>query len=131
MGGGSFPLPPKRTVTTSLVPSAWVDDELIKERKAGLQMYLTNLLHDLKFRTHLELVRFLAPSAGFKDAEATGASPVMVSKGALVSRHALHDEDIRKPIAASYYPAWASSTVAPSDINFSKFDVIFFGKPKS
>lgn len=131
LGDGSFPFPPKRTVTTSLVPSAWVDDELINERKAGLQMYLSNLLHDLKFRAHVELVRFLAPSAGFKDAEASGASPVMVSKGALASRRALHDEDIRKPIAASYYPAWASGTVAPSDIDFSKFDVIFFGKLKS
>ena len=131
MGGGSFPLPPKRVVATSLVPSAWVDDELIKERKAGLQIYLTTLLHDLKFRAHLELVRFLTPSAGLRDAEAYDASPVMVSKGALVSRPASNDEDIRKPIAASYYPAWASGTVAPNDINFSKFDVIFFGKFKS
>lgn len=131
LGGDSFPLPPKRTVATSLVPSAWVDDELIKERKAGLQMYLNNLLHDLKFRNHLELARFLAPSAGFKDAEASGASPVMVSKSASVLRRALNDEDIRKPIAASYYPAWASGTVAPSDIDFSKFDVIFFGESKS
>lgn len=118
-------------MTTSLVPSAWVDDELIKERKAGLQMYLTNLLHDLNFRAHLELIRFLTPSAGFKDAERSGASPVMVSKGAPVSRRVLNDEDIRKPIAASYYPAWASGTIAPSDIDFKKFDLIFFGKPKS
>ena len=129
--GSSSPLPPKRAITTSLVPSAWVDDELIKERKAGLQIYLTNLLHDLKFRAHLELIRFLAPSAGFRDAEVSSASPVMTAKGAPVSRPVLNDEDIRKPIAASYYPAWASDTVAPSDIDFSKFDVIFFGKPKS
>ena len=94
-------------------------------------MYLIDLLHDLKFRAHLELVRFLAPSAGFNDTEAYGTSPVMASKGALVSRHALNGEDMRKPIAASYYPAWASGTVAPSDINFSKFDIIFFGKSKS
>ncbi|KIM37880.1 glycoside hydrolase family 18 protein [Hebeloma cylindrosporum] len=126
LGGGSFPLPPKRIITTSLVPSAWVDDELIKERKAGLQMYLTDLLHDLKLRNHLELVRFLAPSVDFMDVEGSGASPAMVSKGTPVSRPTLNDEDTHKPISATYYPAWASGTLAPSDIDFSKFDVIFF-----
>jgi len=53
---------------------------------------------------------------------------VMVSKGALVSRCALNDA-ISKPIAASYYPAWASGTLALSNINFLNFN--FFGEPKS
>lgn len=111
------------------MPSAWVEDELIKERKAGLQIYLANLIHDLNFRAHPELVQFLTPSADFWDTQLTfDAPPVMVSKGPPVSRPTSTGEDIRKPIAASYYPAWASGTVAPSDIDFSKFDVIFFGK---
>ena len=68
-------------------------------------MYLPNLLHDLKFRAHLELVRFLAPSAGFKDAE---ASAIMALKGALVSRRTLNDEDAHRTELLSYLGLWHS-----------------------
>ncbi|CAA7268385.1 unnamed protein product [Cyclocybe aegerita] len=146
--GDCFPLPPKRTITTSVVPCAWMDDRLIEERKRGLQMYLTYLLHDLARRRDPELARFLAPgyyryigrlSAANNAKDGPGGeqvtTPSMIqAKSALASSYmrsgganaAGTDEDRKKPIAASYYPSWAADTLPPSKIDFSKFDVIFF-----
>ncbi|KAF8970627.1 glycoside hydrolase superfamily [Flammula alnicola] len=114
--GGSLPLPPKRVVATTLAPSAWIDDDLIKERKIGLQMYLTDLIHDLERRRHPE---FLTP--------VSGSLPDMVSKTTLASKAAAFKDDNNiKFVAASYYPSWSSDTLAPNTIDFSKFDILFF-----
>ncbi|KAF7351121.1 Glycoside hydrolase family 18 protein [Mycena sanguinolenta] len=39
-------LPPKRILATTFIPSAWVDDTLIAERKDGLKAYLNTVLGD-------------------------------------------------------------------------------------
>ena len=31
------------------------------------------------------------------------------------------------PVAAAYYPAWAVTAHPPEKLDFSKFDIIFFG----
>lgn len=31
------------------------------------------------------------------------------------------------PVAAAYYPDWATGTIAPQDIDFSRFDILLFG----
>ncbi|OBZ70107.1 putative endochitinase [Grifola frondosa] len=55
-------LPPKRILVTSFIPSAWIDDQLIAERKAGLSAYLSNLLQLPQYRAHKALLEFLSPS---------------------------------------------------------------------
>ena len=36
-----------------------------------------------------------------------------------------------KPLAAAYYPDWSSDTFPPSKLDFSKFDILLFGKELS
>ncbi|KAG2005561.1 endochitinase, variant 2 [Coprinopsis cinerea AmutBmut pab1-1] len=54
-----FKLPPKRLLVTYFIPSAWVDDALISERKSGLTNYLNNLLASPDFKNHSALTQFL------------------------------------------------------------------------
>ncbi len=103
-----------------LVPTAWVDDALIAERKAGLQMFLTDILHDLSLRTRPEVLRFLAP-----DAANTTYAPAMMSTGAPASY--ARDGVAGRYISASYYPSWSADALPAHTIDFSKFDVLFFG----
>ena len=55
-----FNLPPKRLFVTTFVPSAWLDDAQIAERKAGLTTYLCDLLAS-KFKHSEVLAEFLSP----------------------------------------------------------------------
>jgi hypothetical protein len=32
-----------------------------------------------------------------------------------------------KPVAAAYYPSWASYSRTPESLDFSKFDILFYG----
>lgn len=118
--GSAFPFPPRRALAAVLVPTAWVDDALIAERKAGLQMFLTDILHDLSLRTRPEVLRFLAP-----DAANTTYAPAMMSTGAPASY--ARDGVAGRYISASYYPSWSADALPAHTIDFSKFDVLFFG----
>ena len=57
-----FNLPPKWLFGTSFVPSAWLDDALIAERKPGLTTYLCGLLAS-KFKHSEVLNEFLSPDS--------------------------------------------------------------------
>ncbi|PPQ82293.1 hypothetical protein CVT25_008443 [Psilocybe cyanescens] len=129
--GDSFPLPPKHALVTSFLPSAWIDNELIEERKRGLQMFLTYLLHHLGLRFAPDFLFFIgAGNLVVHDSRVwpSLALPEMTSKGSLASDGATSNEPERttKPIAAAYYPSWASDTSPPHKIDFSKFDILFF-----
>ncbi|KAF8181050.1 glycoside hydrolase family 18 protein [Pholiota molesta] len=124
--GGSFPFPSKRSVASSLVPAAWVDDALITERKVGLEMYLTDLIHDLVLSKRREFLQFLAPPKAEGGIECTGPGPQMVSRGAVASKTVRAPDGATKYIAASYYPSWSSDALPPHTIDYSKFDVLFF-----
>ena len=123
-------LPPKRILATTFVPSAWLDDALIAERKAGLSAYLSGLLELPQFRAHKALVEFLTPSppasASSRDFNPEDAIPSTLSrKAALEVQKGISAE--ATPIAAAYYPDWASDSNPPGSLDFSKFDILLFG----
>jgi chitinase len=127
-----FTLPPKRILSTTFIPSAWVDDSLITERKAGLWEYLNALLSSPDFQGQPALAGFLTSQemapATFN---AEDALPSTLSrKDALKLQEGLSTEaaDVT-PIACAYYPDWATSP-SIADINYSLYDVIFFGRYK-
>ncbi|PIL37606.1 hypothetical protein GSI_01300 [Ganoderma sinense ZZ0214-1] len=121
-------LPPKRILATTFIPSAWLDDTLIEERKAGLSAYLTGLVESPQFRAHKFLVEFLtssAPKASARDFNLEDALPSTLSrKAALAVQPVLSAE--ATPIAAAYYPDWASDSNPPASLDFSKFDILLF-----
>ncbi|KZP30284.1 glycoside hydrolase family 18 protein [Athelia psychrophila] len=129
--GDTFALPPKRLLVTTFIPSAWVDDALISERKAGLSAYLINLVHSPKYGDHDLVSQFLGPAGKPRPFDLEDALPSTLSRGTaamLDKARVLENDDSlssTKPIAAGYYEDWATSPAAGS-INFSKFDVIFF-----
>ncbi|KAF9484200.1 glycoside hydrolase family 18 protein [Pholiota conissans] len=123
--GGSFPFPPKRSVSCAIVPATWVDDGLIQERKAGLQMYLTAIIHDLALNKRREFIDFLSPAVEMDDKRPRSGHE-MISNGAFASKVANEPDSSTKYIAASYYPSWSSDSFPPHTIDFSKFDVLFF-----
>ncbi|KAI8989856.1 glycoside hydrolase family 18 protein [Trametes punicea] len=121
-------LPPKRILSTTFVPSAWLDDALITERKAGLSAYLTGLLQSPQFRVHKALIDFLTPSGpstASRDFNLEDALPSTLSrKAALEVQNKLSAE--ATPLYASYYPDWSSDQIPPNTLDFSKFDIILF-----
>ncbi|TFK94886.1 glycoside hydrolase family 18 protein [Polyporus arcularius HHB13444] len=121
-------LPPKRILATTFVPAAWLDDTLIAERKAGLSAYLAGLLQSPQFRAHKFLADFLAPStvaSSSPDFNLEDALPSTLSrKAALNARSRLAAQ--ATPIAAAYYPDWSSGTNPPNQLDFSKFDILYF-----
>lgn len=130
--GDSFPLPPKHTLATSFIPLAWVDNQLIEERKRGLQLYLTYLIHDDHMRTRPDLLFFLGAGDLVSPGSSIWSTPVlpqMTSKGSLASDIISSNEPdtAKKPVAAAYYASWASDSNPPHTIEFSKFDILFFG----
>ncbi|KAJ7647731.1 glycoside hydrolase family 18 protein [Roridomyces roridus] len=122
LGITNFQLPPKRLLVTTFIPSAWVDDTLISERKAGLEEYLSKLLQVPEYRHNDAVQEFLEesiqPSA--REFELEDVLPSTLTKKAA-------DELLNATssfIAASYYASW--SNIAPEKIDYSKFDILFF-----
>ncbi|CDO77188.1 Glycoside Hydrolase Family 18 protein [Trametes cinnabarina] len=122
-------LPPKRILATTFVPSAWLDDTLITERKAGLSAYLAGLLQSPQFRVHKSLIEFLTPSdapvasrRGFNPEDALPST--LSRKAALEVQSKLSAE--ATPIYAAYYPDWSSDQIPPNSLDFSKFDILLF-----
>jgi chitinase len=115
-----YTLPPKRILATTFVPSAWVDDSLIDERKAGLQAYLRDVASDPFYAGHPALEKFITPGpAAIDDNKAsTGGSggafnPEDAVPSTLTRKAALEilnedggvvRADATSLIAASYYP---------------------------
>jgi chitinase len=118
-------LPPKRLLATTFIPSAWIDDTLISERRAGLTKYLNDVLQSPEYKGNPVLVAFLSQSTPTSAFDLEDALPSTLSRKAALDLKA-RSADVT-PIAAAYYENWATSP-SVENIDFSKFDIIFFGK---
>lgn len=132
--GDPFVLPPKRLLTTTFIPSAWIDNALITERKDGLAKYLDALFSSPDYACSSILADFITPnlSKSFSKFNPEDALPSTLSRKAAVDllAHIETADDVRAlaaPIAAAYYPDWSAGTNPPENIDFSKFDILFFG----
>ncbi|KAH6912114.1 glycoside hydrolase superfamily [Coprinopsis sp. MPI-PUGE-AT-0042] len=147
----SFKLPPKRLLVTYFIPSAWVDDALISERKAGLTEYLNSLLSSEEYKDSEILAKFLSseeadfelpnslrfdledavPSTLSRKAALNLAStrPTAAAAAAFAEQGSVDAADVSTqaaPLYAAYYPGWASGSNPPEGLNYSKFDVLFY-----
>ncbi|KIM37879.1 glycoside hydrolase family 18 protein [Hebeloma cylindrosporum] len=124
--GDEFPIPPKRLLLTSLIPSAWVDDELIAERKAGLAKYLSALLWSPEYQKAAVFQDFITrnginPASGV-DFEDVLPSVFLGNHGALSKNLAMGGF-----LSAAHYPEWAMDSIPPESLDYSRFDILFFG----
>jgi chitinase len=119
----SFSLPPKRILVTSFVPSAWLDDSLISERKAGLSAYVQSLIQSDAFQSHPRVVQFLSSTSSFDQFNPEDAVPSTLSRKAAAALM----KQSSVPIAAAYYPDWSFGTHPPQSLDYSKFSILFFG----
>ncbi|KAI0089280.1 glycoside hydrolase family 18 protein [Irpex rosettiformis] len=125
--GDKETLPPKRILVTYFIPSAWADDSLIAERKAGLTTYLNGLLKSLQFKDNTALSAFLSRSSGStKTLNPEDALPSTLSRKAALEVQAQLAAAAASPIAAAYYPDWSADSWPPENLDYSKFDIIFF-----
>ena len=132
-----YTLPPKRILSTTFVPSAWADDTLIAERKAGLSAYINALLASPTYQNLPVLASFLKTSAAdmpHAQFNLEDALPSTLSRTAALSVQkqlaAANDGEVKAtatPIAAAYYPDWSVDSWPPENLDYSKFDVLFFG----
>lgn len=129
-----FVLPPKRLLTTTFIPSAWIDNALIAERKDGLAKYLNALLSSPDYAGSSILANFITPNSSKSSAKFSpeDALPSTLSRRAAMNllAHVENANEVKAlatPIAAAYYPDWSTDTNPPEGIDFSKFDVLFFG----
>lgn len=110
-----------------------MDDFLIAERKAGLTSYLNKLLALPEYNTSRLLQKFLSSSTYRVTVEVNleDALPSTLSRQeALRIRKQLENTDstaAATPIAAAYYPDWVDDTFPPEKLDYSKFDILFFG----
>ncbi|KAH7096736.1 glycoside hydrolase [Auriculariales sp. MPI-PUGE-AT-0066] len=120
--GDAFTLPPKRILSTSFFPSAWLDDALVAERKAGLASYLAAVLAaGPQFKGHPALKSFL----GLGTPETRSFNPEDAVPSTVTRKAALaigfNDDEVEVeaslPRFASYYP---------ENIVFGKYDIVFF-----
>ncbi|KAI4527956.1 glycoside hydrolase [Schizophyllum commune Loenen D] len=125
---GSFALPPKRLLTTTFVPSAWADDALIAERKAGLSAFLNDVLRVPELSAHPALKDFLGQAGTSKASfDPEDALPSTMSrKDALNFIGSGAGRLAASQIVGAYYPDWSTGTIAPENIDFSKYDLLFF-----
>ncbi|KAJ7169103.1 glycoside hydrolase [Mycena crocata] len=126
LGVQDIELPPKRILATTFIPSAWVDDTLIAERKNGLTTYLKDLLTSPHYKDSNTLEEFLAPSllASPRQFDLEDALPSTLSRKAAQQ---LGDVTAAATfLAAAYYPDWSADAFPPEGLDYSKFDILFF-----
>ncbi|KAF5329821.1 hypothetical protein D9619_009056 [Psilocybe cf. subviscida] len=127
-----YNLPPKRLFATTFIPSAWVDDSLIAERKVGLAEYLVDILSTPKYKDQSAVFEFLSAQTLERNQkfDLEDALPsTLTRKKALSLAAGLADGVISTAaslIAGGYYTYWSVDTNPPEKIDFSKFDMIFF-----
>ncbi|KAJ3859360.1 glycoside hydrolase family 18 protein [Lentinula novae-zelandiae] len=135
-------LPPKRILVTSFVPSAWLDDVLIEERKTGLAAYLNAILVHPTYRNAPALSDFLSsndsktsnPKLDLEDALPSTMSrqSALQIKAQLLSGdgEATANKGEMKAdatlIAAAYYPDWSESEFPPESLDYTRFSILFF-----
>ncbi|KAJ6631565.1 glycoside hydrolase superfamily [Mycena sp. CBHHK59/15] len=122
-------LPPERLLVTTFVPSARADDALIAERKAGLGAYLAGLVKVPEYRHSDALQAFLAPTivAPPRALHLEDALPSTLSRKTAQELSVITAAAISF-IAAAYYSSWSADSYPPEKLNYSKFDILFFGK---
>ncbi|KAJ7503009.1 glycoside hydrolase family 18 protein [Mycena galericulata] len=126
LGVQDVELPPKRILSTTFIPSAWVDDALIAERKEGLKTYLNTLLASPQYKDQEALREFLAPSlrASPRQFDLEDALPSTLSrKTAQELSGAVAATTL---IAAAYYPDWSADSFPPESLDYSKFDILLY-----
>ncbi|ESK89485.1 glycoside hydrolase family 18 protein [Moniliophthora roreri MCA 2997] len=127
IGARGINLPPKRILVTTFVPSAWVDDQLIAERKAGLAKYLSNVVQIPEYENHPALLNFLKGSSNpSRQFHLEDALPSTLSRKTALDLKNRVEAEASDPIAAAYYPDWSVWSNPPENIDFSKFDIVFF-----
>lgn len=115
LGADKYELPPKRILATTFVPSAWLDDELIAERKSGLTSYLSHVIGDPEFQSQPALKDFLGSpkSNAHTKFDLEDALPSTLSRKTALQlkeealKGAGSDSEVEIEatfIAASYYP---------------------------
>jgi chitinase len=127
--GDKEAFPPKRILVTTFLPSAWADDALIAERRTELGTYLDNLIKNEAFRNSSTLETFLSRPASArvdKDVSLEDVLPSTLSRKAALAAQAGIAATSR--VAAAYYPDWSADTVPPESLDYSRFDILFFGK---
>uniref|UniRef100_A0A8H8CJD7 Chitinase n=1 Tax=Psilocybe cubensis TaxID=181762 RepID=A0A8H8CJD7_PSICU len=146
-----FSLPSKHAILTAIFPSGWLDDALIAERKVGLAKYLAALLWSPEFRDtpiikgflerdalkpdeNIDVEDVLPSTLTRKDVSAFFSLRDQVQSLSLVEDD--HEEEQvpvqeeppkKKLVSAAYYPEWCAGTLPPESLDYSKFDIIFFG----
>ncbi|CAK5281690.1 unnamed protein product [Mycena citricolor] len=128
-GPGAPELPPKRLLTTLFIPSAWVDDALIAERKEGLERYLNQLS---KTSEHIPaILEFLNADTTALHLQAFQLEDALPSTLSRTTFEALTAgapvPDAKSFQAAAYYPSWSSDAYIPEKLDYSRFDILFFG----
>ncbi|KAH9476845.1 Chitinase A1 [Psilocybe cubensis] len=138
-----YTLPPKRLLATTFIPSAWVDDELIAERKVGLAEYLVDLLSTPRFKDKSLLYEFLSAQTIERDMkfDPEDALPSTLTRKEAMQIAAGEPSEATlstananaSKIAGAYYTYWGGSARPPESIDYSKFDLLFyaFGVPTS
>ncbi|KAF7297934.1 Glycoside hydrolase family 18 protein [Mycena chlorophos] len=126
LGVTDVSLPPKRILVTTFVPSAWVDDALVSERKQGLKAYLNTLLENPTYRCQPALKKFLAPALRVspRQFDLEDALPSTLSRKQ--AQEIAETVAATTYIAAAYYPDWSTDQFPPGDLDFSKFDILLF-----
>ena len=123
------------------------------ERKKGLAEWLKNLLGTILFSDNKDLFDFFAsdsqneeqPDINLEDAlpstltraaavkliehlEPIYSTPVLNAPEPLTTPDAAAAAAaITTPIAASYYPYWAAGRVPPEGLDYSRWDILYYG----
>ncbi|KAJ7668685.1 glycoside hydrolase family 18 protein [Mycena polygramma] len=126
LGVKDIELPPKRILVTTFVPSAWIDDTLIAERKTGLKAYLNTLLETPQYKDNETLRDFLASNirSSPRQFDPEDALPSTLSRktaqelGSVAAAATF--------IASAYYPDWSADAFPPEGLDYSKFDILNF-----
>lgn len=80
------------------------------------------------YATNHALLSFLGSSATSGSLSLEDALPSTLSrKTAMNAMSGEVKATSTTPVAAAYYPDWATGTIAPQDIDFSRFDILLFG----
>lgn len=117
---------------TLFFPSAWVDDQLIAERKAGLAKYLSSILWAPEFKDTPLIQEFLSREAIIPfgaELDVEDVLPSTLSRKAISSFFSLRKAP-KNPtlLSAAYYPEWCASDFPPETLEFQKFDLLYFGE---
>ncbi|KAJ7496882.1 glycoside hydrolase [Mycena latifolia] len=126
LGVNDVELPPKRILANIFIPSAWVDDTLIAERKEGLKSYLNILLATPEYKDNKALEEFLTPTllASPRQFDPEDALPSTLSRK---TAQKLGEVTAAATfIAAAYYPDWSADSFPPEGLDYSKFDLLLF-----